>query len=238
MVSDGRSESEVELWVFTISRASCNFWSFPAKAQKIEMDKLEKAKKERTKVAIQSKADGGAASLFPCSISFCCFAVSDQLCSVLILFGFPSLYLSFSHVLFQAARIWLFAHPYRSLSLGSLFHRISCCFVSIFKPELLKWCSVSQIQAKRCMKSSFFFTCDLVALSSYSLIFSLFLVVRQYLLSVLLDTAFLHLISRNFGPILTLTRLVAKCTFFCTPKKPQRGFGRFSSCLSVGLPLS
>ena len=41
--------------IFTVPSASCNFWSFSAKAQKIEMDKLEKAKKERTKVVIQNQ---------------------------------------------------------------------------------------------------------------------------------------------------------------------------------------
>lgn len=44
-----------ELWIFALHGASCNFSSFSAKAQKIEMDKLEKAKKERTKVTIQNK---------------------------------------------------------------------------------------------------------------------------------------------------------------------------------------
>lgn len=45
---------------------------------------------------------------------------------------------------------------------------------------------------------------------------------KQYLLSVLLDTAALNLISRNVGPILTLTGPVTKCTFLCTLQKEHR----------------
>lgn len=47
--------NEIKIWICADPRASCNFCFLSAKAQKIEMDKLEKAKKERTKVAIQNQ---------------------------------------------------------------------------------------------------------------------------------------------------------------------------------------
>lgn len=65
----------------------------------------------------------------------------------------------------------------------------------------------------------------LVAQPSYSLISSLYLIVREYLLyllSVLLDTTFLHLISGNVWPILTSGGHVTKCTFLCAPQKEHR----------------
>lgn len=43
-----------------------------------------------------------------------------------------------------------------------------------------------------------------------------------YLLSVLLDTTFLHLISGNVWPILTSGGHVTKCTFLCAPQKEHR----------------
>lgn len=60
------SEIVMAFYCFTVSSVSCNFCSLSAKAQKIEMDKLEKAKKERTKVAIQNQKRTEVQGFFFC----------------------------------------------------------------------------------------------------------------------------------------------------------------------------
>uniref|UniRef100_A0A8C2UDJ5 SAP30 binding protein n=1 Tax=Coturnix japonica TaxID=93934 RepID=A0A8C2UDJ5_COTJA len=109
-----------------------SYYEALAKAQKIEMDKLEKAKKERTKVAVQ----GRERLRSTLHASFC-------------------LVLSFlARCFFQAVQMKLFALPYRSISLGCSFHWLCSCFVSIFKPELETWYAISQLQMRCSIENS------------------------------------------------------------------------------------
>lgn len=118
------------------------------------MDKLEKAKKERTKVAIQSQG-------LRCR-DFVCFPAEFHFVPLLFFFvNYTPCFIlpgsvSSCTTFFQAVQMKLFALPYRSVSLGCLFHWPFSCFVSIFKPELITWYTISQLQTRCPVKNSLF----------------------------------------------------------------------------------
>lgn len=100
------------------------FCSFSAKAQKIEMDKLEKAKKERTKVPIQNlkryRCRASVLSLLHFNLLLCYFCAGTA-CFIPDLSFFPACLFS------QTAQIKLFALPF----ISCLFHGFPAVF-SVF----------------------------------------------------------------------------------------------------------